>query len=360
MIGTTLARYLSARFATTIFAVFGAIFTLIYLVDFVEMLRRSSGAPNATALLVAYLCLLRAPAVSEQILPFAVLAGSMFAFVNLSRRLELVVARAAGVSVWQFLSPPALIAIAFGVISITVYNPLSALMKTRADKIEAGVFGQGRSRSDTSLWIRQRGAGNQSILRADSASDQGARLSGVTAFVFTPSGAFAERVEAASASLEPGFWDLADARVVATGREPTSQPLYKLATNLEPEQVTESFVSPDTVSFWSLPDLARRSEAAGLDGNRYRMRFQTLLARPLLLLAMVLVAAAFSLRLFRFGGVAKMAAGGVVSGFVLYVATKFVGDLGGAGLLSAPVAAWSPAVIGSLLGALVLLNQEDG
>jgi lipopolysaccharide export system permease protein len=45
---------------------------------------------------------------------------------------------------------------------------------------------------------------------------------------------------------------------------------------------------------------------------------------------------------------------------VLYVATKMVADLGGAGLLPAAVAAWSPAVVGSMLGSLVLLHQEDG
>jgi lipopolysaccharide export system permease protein len=75
---------------------------------------------------------------------------------------------------------------------------------------------------------------------------------------------------------------------------------------------------------------------------------------------MVLIAACFSLRFFRFGGVARMAAGGVAAGFVLYVATKFIGDLGGAGLLRAPVAARSPGIVASMLGVLVLLHQEDG
>ncbi|MBV9704404.1 MAG: LPS export ABC transporter permease LptG, partial [Methylobacteriaceae bacterium] len=65
-------------------------------------------------------------------------------------------------------------------------------------------------------------------------------------------------------------------------------------------------------------------------------------------------------RFLRFGGIARMVSGGVISGFVLYVASKLVADLGGAGLLSAPVAAWSPAVVGSMLGTLVLLHQEDG
>ena len=55
---------------------------------------------------MAWLSFLHTPTVAEQALPFAVLFGSMIAFLNLSRKLELVVARAAGVSVWQFLAPP--------------------------------------------------------------------------------------------------------------------------------------------------------------------------------------------------------------------------------------------------------------
>ena len=133
-----------------------------------------------------------------------------------------------------------------------------------------------------------------------------------------------------------------------------------MATDLNQEDVLRSLMSPDSVPFWRLPEFRDRTEEAGLDANTYALRYQTLLARPLMLIAMVLIAAAFSLRFFRFGGVGKMVAGGVAAGFVLYVATKMVGDMGGAGLLSAPIAAWSPALVGSLLGALALLHQEDG
>lgn len=360
MVGWTLTRYLANRFALTILAVFASIFTLIYLVDFVEMLRRASGLPAASASLVAYLCFLRVPAISEQVLPFAVLAGCMFAFVNLSRRLELVVARAAGVSVWQFLVPPAMVVLAIGVFSITVYNPLSAFAKEQADRIETDLFKGGRSVTNASMWIRQRSVDGQAILRAEQSSDSGARLSTVSVFVYNADGSFLERVDAASAELKQGFWELRDARISSPDAEPQSHDTYLLATYLTPDQVTQSFVAPDAVSFWRLPDIAWRTEQAGLDANRYRLRHQTLLARPLMLLAMLLIAASFSLRFFRFGGVARTVAGGVIAGFMLYVATKLVGDLGGAGLLSAPVAAWTPAFLGTLLGALVLLNQEDG
>lgn len=361
MIGPTLGRYISLRFVRMIAGVFGTIFLLIYVLDFVEMLRRTSGVEDVPPSFVAFLSLLRVPEVAEQALPFAVLGGAMFAFLGLTRRLELVVARAAGVSVWQFLAPPLLIVLAFGLFSVMVYNPVSAAFKQRADAIETQIFGHtSGSNNDTGLWIRQKSIDGQAIIRAEKSSDRGTVLAHVTAFVYKPNGGFLERVEAARAKLEPGFWQMEDVRVTSPDDEPRADGTYLLATNLTPAQVTQSFVAPDSVSFWELPGLSRATEGAGLNATGYRLRFQSLLARPLLFIAMVLIAASVSLGFFRSGGIAKMVSGGVAAGFVLYVATKLVGDLGGAGLLSAAVAAWSPAIVGSMLGVLVLLHQEDG
>ncbi len=361
MIGVTLGRYLSARFFGMIAVVFLTLFGLVYVIDFVETLRRAGDKPGASAGFIAFLALLRTPSVTEQVLPFCVLFGTMAAFLNLSRRLELIVARAAGISVWQFLVPPLGIALLLGITSVTVLNPISAEMKQRADGIEAELFGgNGRKEGDTSIWVRQRSVDGQAIIRAENMLDGGSTLKSVTAYVYEPNGRFEERVDAETAKLLQGVWQFQNARVSAPGEDAQSVGNYLLATTLSPDQVAQTVASPDSVPFWDLPAFREQIEMAGLDATGYRLQYQTLLARPLLLVAMVLLAAAFSLRFFRFGGIAKMVGGGVAAGFVLYVATKFVGDLGGAGLLSAPVAAWAPAVVASMLGTLALLHQEDG
>src|SRR5215212_7712356 len=110
LIGWTLGRYLSTQFLRTILMVFGTVFALVYTIDFVELMRRAGDAEGASAGQMARLALFRTPAVAEQILPFAVLFGSMAALLQLSRKLELVVARAAGISAWQFLQPGVLVA----------------------------------------------------------------------------------------------------------------------------------------------------------------------------------------------------------------------------------------------------------
>ena len=163
MIGRTLSFYLAGRFTRTVLAAFGFVFALIYAIDLVEMLRRSGDAPKATAPLMALLSFLRTPAVAEQALPFAVLFGSMIAFLNLSRKLELVVARASGVSVWQILAPPLIVILLIGAASVALYNPASAWMKQRSDEIETSVFGN-RSNPWGDVWLRQKSVDGQAIV----------------------------------------------------------------------------------------------------------------------------------------------------------------------------------------------------
>lgn len=361
MIGLTLGRYLSSRFLRMILTVFATIFSLVFVIDFVELLRRTGNIAGITTAKVALLSFLRTPSVSEQVLPFCVLFGSMAVFLNLTRKLELLVARASGVSVWQFLAPPVLIALLLGIGSVVALNPMSALMKQRADSMETAIFGQDTSSGPKpEIWVRQTGVDGESILRAKAGSDKNNRLSDVIAYVYDQDGHFAERVKASRATLQAGVWRLDDAQITQPGEEPRRAATYLLATTLQPGQTVEGSISADAVPFWELPALRDEAESAGLDTANYRLQFQILLARPLLLVAMTLIAAAFSLRFFRFGGIGKFVGGGIAAGFVLYVATKFVGDLGGSGVLSPPVAAWSPAVVASMLGALALLNQEDG
>lgn len=362
MIGRTLAVYLAARLARAVFGVLAVLFALIFVLDFVETLRRSADLPNVSVLTIAAISLFRTPSVLEQTLPFAVLFGAIGSFLSLSRRLELVVARAAGISAWQFLAPAVLVAVLIGVAATTLYNPVSARMKAECDLLEARVFRDANDASATSTvrWIRQRSVDGQAVIRANASAEQGLLLSGVTVFTFDQEGRFQERLEAQTARLNPGAWALRSVRVFTVDHEPERHELYTLATNLTAAQVQQTFAASDEVPFWGLRDAIALTKAAGLDANEYRLRYHTLLARPALLVAMVLIAATVSLRLVRMGGVGRLIVGGVVAGFVLYVATKMAGDLGTAGLVSPPAAAWSPAAIAMLIGFTILLNQEDG
>ena len=360
LIGATLGRYLSVQFLRTILVVFATVFALVFTLDFIELLRRAGDAEGATTAVLARLSLYRTPAIAEQVIPFAVLFGSMAALLQLSRRLELVVARAAGISAWQFLQPALAVAIGLGIASVVAYNPLSAALKEQATRTEAQVFGRKMKGLGREIWLRQRSVDGQAVIRAETAVEETASIGSVTMFLFDQKGAFVERVESPEARLRDGFWEFRDATVFTTVEEPQTYASYLLATNLDASQLRQTFTPPDSVSFWQLGETISRAELAGLDAGRYRLQRDVLLARPLLLAAMVFLAASFSLRFFRFGGVAKVVLGGVAAGFVLYVVTEIMRDLGAAGFLTPGVAAWLPAVVGSSVGTLALLYQEDG
>jgi len=365
MLTGTLARYFGLRFLRSVTGTFLGAVALAAMIDYVELLRRSSDWPKATAWVLAEISLFRVPQLSERILPFAVLVGAMSCYLTLSRRLELVVARAAGVSAWQFVTPAMIAAFLFGAVATTLYNPLAAVLHERSKRLEEEMIGEAPSAAlqagSSGFWVRQRSAdGGAAIINAKSSRQQGAQLGGVSVYTFGSAGQFLERIEAKSAVLEPGFWRFEDVRTYASGNPPVIRVSYRLATDLTLEQVRESFATPETVPFWQLPFYIDMAERAGLVAAGYRLQYQQLLSRPFLLTAMVLLAASVSLRFFRFGGVQKMVLGGISAGFLLFVLSKFTEDMSKSELLSPVMAAWIPVVIGSLTGFVVLLHQEDG
>ncbi len=363
ILGGTLARYFGLRFLSTVVLVFAGIFVLVALLDYIELMRRASDVQNVSAILVAKTSFYRVPQVTERVMPFCVLIGAMSSYLNLSRRLELVIARSAGMSAWQFISPAVVVAFLLGIFATTIYNPVAAVMQEQSKRLEAELFAQqiaAYTNPNAPLWVSQKTASGQAIISAKTSRDQGISLTGVTVFTYDTDNHFKQRIEARAAELEPGTWRLMDARIYALGALPVDVPDYRLKTSLTPEQVRESFATPETVPFWELPLYINIAEHAGLVAAGYRLQFQKLLARPFLLAAMVFLAAAVSLRFFRFGGIQKMVLSGVAAGFLLYVLSKVTDDMSKAELMHPVAAAWLPVLAGGLTGFIALLYQEDG
>jgi lipopolysaccharide export system permease protein len=360
----TLSRYFGLRFLRAVAAVFAGVFLLVMLIDYIELLRHSANEREVSAWLVARTSIYRVPQLAERIMPFAVLIGAMAAFLGLSRRNELVIARSAGVSAWQFVMPSVMLAIALGIVATAIYNPVAAMLNEQSKRLEVQIFGErsqsGLSATTTGFWLRQRSPDGQSIIRAHTSSDQGVKLAGVTAFTFDNDGIYQDRIEAKTATLMDGYWRLEDARVYGGNEPPRERADYHLRTNLTAAQVRECFATPEAVPCWDLPAYIDTAERAGLGAAGYRLQFQKLIARPFLLAAMVMLAAAVSLRFFRFGGVQKMVMTGILSGFLLYIFSKVIDDLSKAEMMPPMAAAWLPALTGALIGFVALLYQEDG
>jgi lipopolysaccharide export system permease protein len=363
MMTNTLGRYFAGRFVIAALGAFASIFVLLVLVDYIEMVRKTSGLASVSAVMVAETSLFRVPQLLEKMMPFCILIGAMTCYLALSRRLELVVARAAGVSAWQFISPALGSAIVLGILATIAYNPMSANLREISKRMEAELFGSasgGGIQDAAGFWLNQVNNEGQWIINAARSEQQGVRLTGLTVFRFDPALQFKERIEAREASLEEGRWVFKSARRYSLDSPPVEQETFYVSTTLTQAQVRNSFSTPETVSFWQLPSYIRSSESSGFATAGYRLQYHKLIAQPFLLAAMVMVAASVSLRFFRMGGVQKMVLSGVGAGFLLYVLSKVTEDLSKAELMHPIAAAWLPVCVGGLTGFLALLYQEDG
>lgn len=365
----TLWRYVGRQFLSTAMSTLAGLIFIVALFDLIELLRRAATKPEATLPVLVEIVLLKLPFLATEILPFAVLLGGIAAFWRLSRSSELVVARGAGVSAWQFLAPAVLLAVLFGAFAVGALTPVSSLFLARAERLDDQYLRGGTGRgmlAGGGLWLRQPDRGldpggiailHGARLRAEAESLQ---LADVSVFRLGADDRFLARIEAEAARLEPGAWVLQGASQLAADRAPEALGEMRLPTELTPARVQDSLASPESLSFWTLGPFIATLEAAGFSAVRHRLHFQELLALPLLCGVMVLLGACFSMRHQRRGGVAAVIGAGIAAGFAFYMIAKVAVELGQSGALPVVLAAWAPTAAGMMLAVALLLHLEDG
>jgi lipopolysaccharide export system permease protein len=363
LLARTIRIYVAKRFLFAILGAFLVCSCLVFMIDMIELLRMSRRATDLSGAMLLWVGLLRLPAFAEILFSFAVLVGSIGALLSLNRRSELIVMRSAGMSAWQFLRPGLAVTLVLGVLAVALFNPLAAASRAEAERLLAELLGRDAgmlAASGEGSWLRQDGADGQSVLHAQATADQGLTLVGVIAYQFDPQGRFVERLDAARATLQDGYWELKQVTVSRLMREPEIFQTYTLSTHLSRERVGDALGSEIAVSFWQLPSLIEVSEKAGLSASKYRMQYAMLWSRPGLLIAMVILAATVSLRSFRSGGIQTMVLLGMIGGIGFFLLAEVSRQIGASGLIAPALAVWVPISVALLVSLTVLLHQEDG
>ena len=133
-----------------------------------------------------------------------------------------------------------------------------------------------------------------------------------------------------------------------------------LASNLTRDQILDSFGTPSSIPIWKLPRFINHLESAGFSARIHRTFLHMELALPVLLVAMVLVGAGFTMRHTRFGRTGLMVMMALALGFTLYFIRNFAAILGENGQIPVVLAAWGPPVAAVFLPLGLLLHLEDG
>lgn len=371
-----LSAYVARRFLRLLVMValiFGAI---LFLIDIVEQIRRFAdqdiGLSGA-----AVLSLLNITASFYSILPLMTVLAGIGLFLGLSRSSELVAIRASGRSGIRVLAAPAVTAALVGMLSVAVLNPMVAATTKRYDDAVARMKsggGQTISLGDNAVWLRQAlpmaapdgtETTGQVVIQARRASPDATRLYGATFMIFARDTGPTRRIDAAEAQLTDGAWLLSDvkewpldqANPEALAR---TAPSLELPTDLTADRIRDSFGRPEAIPIWQLPDFIRELERAGFSAQRHKVWFQMELARPLLMAAMVAIAAVFAMRHMRGRKMGLLVLAGFGCGIGLFFLRNLAQVLGDNGGIPPVLAGWAPPIVALFFALGALLRLEDG
>jgi lipopolysaccharide export system permease protein len=360
--------YIARKFLWMFAGLFTVLFILQTLIDLIEQIRRL-GKTEATFSETLGMTLLNVPTGVYQLLPLMAILSSVALFIGLARSSELVVVRSVGRSGVRVLFAPVVVAILIGGVTVAMFNPVVAATSKRYHELLQRYRTGGEavfSISAEGLWLRQGGPEGQTVIRATAANQDASELYGVTFVSYEPGGGPRNRIEAREATLRNGHWELSGAKVWTLSGDAnpeagaTTHAHLEVPSTLTSERIRETFGQPNAISVWDMPRFIRQLDEAGFSARRQLVWLQVELARPLFLVAMVLIGAAFTMRHARQGGTGLAVLFSLLLGFGLYFVRNFAQILGENGQLPVLLAAWAPPAAAVLLGAGLLLHTEDG
>jgi lipopolysaccharide export system permease protein len=361
MIFGTLGRYFFIRYMVTTFWFFLGVISIVFLVDFSETAGRLAGLPGYTVSVGLIMTAVRLPLIIQQTVPFIALFVGMTVLIALNRRYELVIARAAGISVWQFMAPFVMGAILVGLMTMLALNPVAAWGQRQAEAMEGDLRGDPSYRNTLTVpWLRQISGRDDVIIGAKAFTENGMMLINPVFIHFDSHNDIVLRQDAASAKLEDGYWLLKTVVERRPGEIPTHTASVQVRTNLKQDFVAQRLTQPETIAFYDLSNRIAIAKSFGISTKALETQFNSLLSQPFLLVAMTLIAATVSLKFSRFNQSRSVILGGILSGFVLYVVTVLVKAFGSSGVVPPFVATWIPVIVALAIGATILLHQEDG
>ncbi len=358
--------YFARKFLWTFLGITGVFVVLLALIDLVDEI---GDFPDLPLWDVLEIVLLNMPHANYEIMPLIVILAAVALFVRLARSSELVVVRAAGRSALRGLVAPVTVAALIGIVSITMLNPIVAASSKRYKTLVSGHRDGGSSVlaiASEGLWLRQGSQLGQTVIHAGRASSDITTLYNATFIAFSPDGEPLRRITARTAELEVGQWHLRDAKLwdlsLGTNPEASARQLdsFTVPSALTQDRIIDSFGKPEYIPIWDLPEFISQLEQAGFSARRYSVWFQMELAKPLFLMALVLVAAAFTMGHVRTTKTGVSVLGAIMLGFSLYYLRNFAQVLGENGQIPILLAAWAPPVASFLLATGILLHLEDG
>ena len=352
----TVRRLFYVDIASAVVFVAIAFLALFFFIDFVDELRDIGTRGYTAAHAAAYSALL-APAHLYELMPIAVLIGSIYALARLAQTSQYTILRTGGLGPGRALWLLTSLALVFGAITFVVGDFVAPFSERIARQLRAGFSGSlklGRS----GAWIKERSSGpdgERSYSINVGSAERGTLLRNVRIFEFDADGRLLSRTSAADARVErDGTWALSDVTVTRWNDDSAvpSARQEKLArsvwhSSLSPKVVAAAVLPVTTMStldLWRyIGHLAENEQVA----QTQRIQFWNRALYPFACLVMVGLALPFAYLHARSGGVSVKVFVGIMLGVSFVLLNNVFRHLGLLGN-------WTPWVVAATPGALYL------
>jgi lipopolysaccharide export system permease protein len=343
---TTLDRYLTRSVIGGSLLVLMVLMSLTGFVGLVGQFGNVGTGDYGLSEAVVYV-LLSLPRQAVDMMPVAVLIGSLLALGALASQNELTVMRAAGMSIGRIARGAVFgglfLALACVLLGEWVAPPAeryAGQLRTQSMHQSVNILGR------DGAWLRD----GRQYINARRAEDTG-QLEGLHIYDFDDQGRLQVLTRAAHARYDGTQWELQGVRETRLGADVIEAEVLDARpwqTGIGPELLSLVSVSPDMLSASGLYDYIRYLEDNNLDADQYRIAFWFKLVIPAALPVMVLLAMPFLFGSLRSSGAGQRLVVGLVIGIAFYLVNITLSNVGA--ILAAPpfLIAWAPTLL--LLG----------
>jgi lipopolysaccharide export system permease protein len=356
-----IAAYTVRLFLTRSLAVLLALVLILMTLDLLGESGKILAIPsNGDAQLWQYVGL-RIPLLISRFLPFAVLLGTLIAFVGLNQHSEVVAMKAAGISAHQMLAPLIIASIAIAA-GLFVFNETIVVKNTRI--VTAWTDNDYKPIPPASgilanVWLMD----GDDLIRAGQVTGSGADFRVDNLRIYDRTGGVLERViRADHAAPMPGSanWLLHNVRIYdANMNLVVHKPEIVGLNGVTGQQLTLAKVDPTELDYFTLKQRIGELKRAGRTADEAEAGLAHKISGPLSTVLMPLLAAVAAFGLARSGQVLVRACVGMALGFAYFVADNFSLAMGNVGTYPPLIAAWAPFLLFLLIGETVLMRTEE-
>jgi len=333
----TLRRLIFGEIVRSVAFVTLGFLSLFFFFDLVEEVQSVSrhGAAGYTLVQALTYVALMIPSHLYELMPIAVLIGTIFVMARMAESSEYTILRTSGLDPWRALKTLLTLGLSFVMLTFAIGDYASPIADRTAQLLKARYTGR-ITVGQTGAWLKEKQSyGTYAVNVGELASD--GSLRSVRIFEFDNRGLLASVTQAETTLIEDNdSWTLQGVSRTEFSTpggtrskiERASLDTLRWPNRISAEMVSAALLKPERMNTIDLFQYIRHLQNNAQTAQRYEIEFWKKVFYPLSCLVMVVLALPFAYLHFRSGGIATYVFGGVMAGISFFLLNNVFGYIG--------------------------------